>query len=214
MKKIICNLTTEELKYFYYTENLTIKEMCKKIGCKSEITASKILHQHGIDTNRNQIRSKKTKNGMTDDDFKNHLIELYEVQNLSIIKIAKSLNITQSALRKYFKKFNIPFKDTAYAKSISTKGERNKNWHGGKSKASGYVMLLDPKHPSANARGYVYEHRIVMEQHIGRYLNHDEVVHHINGNKSDNRIENLLLLTNSDHVALHSKLKTEEGNTI
>lgn len=47
------------------------------------------------------------------------------------------------------------------------------------------------------------EHRVVMEQHLGRKLNPDEVVHHINGNKFDNRIENLSVMSKSDHAKLH-----------
>lgn len=214
MKKIVCDLTTEELKYFYYEEGYTLKEMCKKIGCKSDITASKILHQHGIDTNRNHMRSAKTMQGMSDEDFKKHLIYLYEEQNISLNKIAESLQVNHNALRRYFKKYNIPFKETSYAKSISSKGEKSKNWNGGKTIGNGYVLIKMPDHPNANSRGYIYEHRHIMEQHIGRYMTHDEVVHHINGNKTDNRLENLLLLTNSEHVALHAKLKAEEGNAV
>lgn len=59
---------------------------------------------------------------------------------------------------------------------------------------NGYVMLYIPKHPLAQKKPYVLEHRKVMFEHLGRLLRKDEIVHHINGNKQDNRIENLQLV--------------------
>lgn len=68
-----------------------------------------------------------------------------------------------------------------------------------------YNYAVVPSHPDAIKFGYVLEHRIIMENHLCRSLNSDEVVHHINGNKKDNRIENLEVMTNSEHVKMHMK---------
>ena len=64
------------------------------------------------------------------------------------------------------------------------------NWKGGKTISSrGYMMILDRLHPR-NHGGYIAEHVLVAEKKIGRYLTSEECVHHINGEKLDNRPEN------------------------
>lgn len=75
-------------------------------------------------------------------------------------------------------------------------------WNGGIYINRGYRKLLRPNHPNADIDGYVLEHRLVMEKSIGRLLTKDEEVHHINGNKTDNRIENLQLLSKTQHRRL------------
>ena len=67
----------------------------------------------------------------------------------------------------------------------------------------GYIYVYAPKHPYATKRGYVMEHRLVMEAHLGRYLKPNELVHHKNGIKDDNRIENLELMTKGTHISKH-----------
>ena len=63
----------------------------------------------------------------------------------------------------------------------------------------GYVLIYVPKHPYRNGQNYIYEHRLVMSNHLGRPLERYEFVHHKNGIKDDNKLENLELLTKNVH---------------
>ena len=75
-------------------------------------------------------------------------------------------------------------------------GASNGHWRGGRTRHKrGYMMVLSPGHPRADKARYVFEHVLVMEQMLGRYLLPGENVPHRNGIKDDNRPENLELWT-------------------
>jgi hypothetical protein len=83
------------------------------------------------------------------------------------------------------------------------KGNKSHKWKGGRYKTTtGYICISVPNHPNADKDGYVLEHRYVWEQ-VNGPLKLNEVVHHINGIRDDNRIENLIALTKSKHISDH-----------
>lgn len=67
-----------------------------------------------------------------------------------------------------------------------------------------YDYAVIKEHPNATKHGYVLLHRAIVENHLGRLLNTNEVVHHKNENKKDNRIENLEIMEKEDHARLHA----------
>lgn len=122
--------------------------------------------------------------------------------------------------RNHFKKGAIPWN-----KGLKGYHAGNKHWHwqGGRRKhPDGYMEIYCPDHPYARHGGYIYEHRYVIEQILGRVLKPSERSHHINGIKDDNRPENLyVFLNNADHSRHHgfkrrkvlvSNLKQKERN--
>lgn len=95
---------------------------------------------------------------------------------------------------------------------IHKTGKKHFSWKGGTKRDGGdYLKTMTKGHPHADDRGYVFQHRLVMERAIGRRLALEEVVHHIDGNGFNNKLSNLMLFSNTtEHMSFHKRIKREK----
>lgn len=85
-------------------------------------------------------------------------------------------------------------------------GALNLSFKGGRSFTQGYVRILIP-----GTGKYQLEHRLIVEEYLGRKLFRDEVVHHLNGNRHDNRIENLQVIPKKRHDQIETTKRWQEN---
>lgn len=140
-------------------------------------------------------------NGSVFDDYREQLIEMNE-EGLASREMLERLGLPHqpAALTKWFLRNGIE----RVRKVGGVYGPKNHQWKGGKPRyAKGYKYVYAPNHPHRTSSNVMAEHRLVMEEHLGRYLEPEEVVHHRNGDTLDNRIENLgLFASNAEHLAV------------
>ena len=137
------------------------------------------------------------------------VIELYQ-EGQPMTAIATMLGVGVTTVGTYVKEAGIS-RSKSEAKKLAFQmgreshfGDKHPGWKGGRRKAAGYIFIYSPGHPRANPnRPYVQEHILVLEKKLGRPLTPDEVGHHINGVKDDNRPDNLVAMKKGKH---HSKL--------
>ena len=117
---------------------------------------------------------------------------------LSSNVISQKTGLKQKHVQKLLKKYNFP----RLKPGSDCRMEKNYFWKGGKIRdKGGYILVKNNQHPHANSQGYVREHRLVMEASLGRFLLPNEVVHHKNSKRDDNRLENLeLFSSNGEHL--------------
>jgi len=127
------------------------------------------------------------------------LHQKYWDERLPAHKIAKLCGVKPHIIWALLKKFRIKTRTISEANKGNV-GEKASSWRGGRIRATGgYINIFQPNHPHASGNGYILEHRLVMEKKLGRYLTKDEMIHHLNGIKTDNREENLLVVNIKTH---------------
>lgn len=121
---------------------------------------------------------------------------LMEVEGLSQPEVSKRLGIPASTLERWCPRLGIR-RDLSKARS----GPGNPCWRGGRKMIGGYWYVYSPNHPNRTKQNQVSEHRLAMETKLGRYLDREEVVHHIDGDIQNNALENLeVFSSNAEHL--------------
>ena len=119
----------------------------------------------------------------------------------SLRAIAASFGVTFQTLQYHRRRAG-----AALLRPARTSGNAHASWRGGAFvDRYGYRMVLAPERGKASK--YAAEHVLFAEQSIGRQLRHDEVVHHLDGNPSNNAADNLYVCTRSQHKKLHAQLE-------
>ncbi|WP_077325753.1 HNH endonuclease signature motif containing protein [Virgibacillus siamensis] len=160
--------------------------------------------------------SKKCKDEYSKQKIKTDEIKRLYKEGHTQLEIATKLGATQKIIYSRMKEEGIKARTP---KKRNQFGKNNSYWKNGIIKDKGYVLEKTPGHPRASKVGdYVYQHVLIMERHLGRRLNWNgadnpdsEIVHHKNEIKDDNRLENLELMTISEHTRHHNEIRNRKG---
>ena len=157
-------------------------------------------------------------------------MDLFYKQQLPLREIAKRLKCAVTTLSSFRVNNGLPRRKPIYVNgrpitgqhhstlskrkiSIARRGKNtgseNWNWKGGSYIDTQGYRWIKSDHGLTSNHGYIKEHRLVMEIHLNRPLSTKEIVHHKNGNRLDNRIENLCIHTQSSHTAEHHRTGTD-----
>lgn len=180
------NRTNQELEAKIvqrYQDGLSLEQVVKELSV-TQGTAYRVLKRNGV--------TLRTPNMLRTTDNVETIRQMCE-SGAGLRDIMKVLGTSTKTIKRVMQENGIELKH-----QLGDKGEKSVGWKGGRNiSPQGYVLVwVDPKDPMAvmaDVNNYVREHRLVMAREIGRPLKSHETVHHINGDRQDNRIENLQL---------------------
>lgn len=168
-----------------YANGMSLADMVKKykVGAWAIRTAAT---DNGI-----QLRNRGAQYRKFSDDEKCEMKRLYLEERLSYGQIAAQFNTSQSMIRRLFRIWGIQ------PRGGSAKGKDHGSWKGGRVEIGSYIGVWvdrdDPMFCMAHRTGYVLEHRLVMARALGRPLAEYETVHHLDDDKTNNKLSNLQL---------------------
>lgn len=205
-------------------EEVEILRVMTNKGVENSIIASRLNRtEKAIAIKKSRLGIKLAAPNYESFNNRDWLHQKYVIEEYSTTDIARMAGVHYATVAKWLKRNGVEArgfyeKTIRHKKKIGEKSKRNQmenhpQWNGGKTYTNeGYVYMRIKHHPYANANSSVLEHRLVMEKFLGRYLKPEEVIHHLNEIKDDNRIENLFLFaTARDHNHFHEKRKRIPG---
>lgn len=203
-----------------YSDRLSLKNRPRIFWmCRCECGEERFVREDMLISGRSQSCgcSKPSREKATQEMIE-QMSNLYWAKKLTLGEVSAIIGFSDKTIERYLKHYGHGTRNRSQAQTGKTAtpkmreaarrlgksqvGTKHPNWKG-RIKKVGYLSLRMPDHPYASSDGYVMEHRVVMERHLGRFLLPDEQVHHINGVKTDNRLENLELLSASEHSRRH-----------
>jgi len=194
----IDRLSKEQLRKLYVEDaDATMSSVARQLGCH-RYTVSRWLKQYELPIKPRGPRKprKPETQKLSDKEWLKGQLKIKPA-----IQIARDLGTAAHNVWYWSKKHGL---NEGQSKSVAVKeglrkkypngryGKKAANWKGGRQVINGYVFVYTPDHPNAR-RNRIQEHRLVMEKELGRYLEPNEIVHHLDGDRQNNAPENLVV---------------------